>query len=80
MTNAALRQQLHRYIDTTDDKKIEALYTIHQVDKDKKYSYSDEELQMLHERAENYLHGESKAYTVEESHNKIRKQRIKHEL
>jgi hypothetical protein len=30
---------------------------------------------MLHERAEKYLHGGTKTYTVEESHDKIRQQR-----
>lgn len=75
MTNAAIRHQLHQYIDVTDDKKIEALYTLLQNDIDPAGSYTAEELDMLHERAEKYLKGETKTYTVAESHNMIRQQR-----
>ncbi len=75
MTNAAIRQQLHQYIDITDDKKIEALYTLLQSDISPLYNYDADELNMLHDRAEQYLKGASKAYTVKESHNMIRQQR-----
>jgi hypothetical protein len=75
MTNAAIRQQLHQYIDLTDDKKAEALYVLLQNDMEPQYTYTAEELNMLHERAEEYLRGESKTYTVEESHARIRQQR-----
>lgn len=74
MTSAAIRQQLHQYIDLTDDKKIEALYVLLQNDMDPQYAYTSEELNMLHERAEQYLKGESKTFTVEESHARIRQQ------
>ena len=77
MTNAAIRQQLHQYIDVPDDKKIEALYTLLQSDIAPQYAYSADEINMLHERAEKYLKGETKTYTVEESHNMIRQQRKK---
>jgi len=77
MTNAAIRQQLHQYIDVTDDKKVEALYILLQQDIESQYTYTTEEINMLHERAEEYLKGESKTYTVEESHNRIRQQRKK---
>ena len=76
MTNAAIRQQLHEYIDITDDKKIEALYTLLQNDMGPSYSIPADELHMLHELAEKYLKGSS-TLTVEESHNKIRQQRKK---
>jgi len=75
MTNAAIRQQLHQYIDLTDDKKIEALYTILQNDIDPQITYDERELNILHERAEKYLKGECKTFTVSESHNMIREQR-----
>jgi len=77
MTNAAIRQQLHQFIDITDDKKIEALYTLLKNDIDLHYSYTEDDLNMLHERAEKYLKGETKTYTIEESHNMIRQQRKK---
>jgi len=80
MTNAIIRKQLHQYIDVTDDKKVEALYTLLQNDIAPPYECSPTELDMLHERAEKYMKGETKTYTVEESHNKIRKQRKNHEV
>lgn len=40
-------------------------------------TYSNEELKMLHERAEKYLTGEAKTFPVEESFNLIRERRDK---
>ena len=74
MNNTVIRQQLHNYIDTTEDIKVEALYTLLKKDFENKYVYTEDDLKMLHERAEKYEKGESKTYTVEESHNKIRQQ------
>ncbi len=75
MINVAIRQQLHQYIDVTDDKKIEALYTLLQNDIDPSYSISADEMDMLHKRAEKYLKGDALTYTVEEVHNRIRQQK-----
>ena len=41
---------------------------------DPEYSYTTEELNILHKRADNYLKGETKTYTVKESHDMIRQQ------
>jgi hypothetical protein len=72
MTNAAIRQQLYQYIDVTDDKKVEALYTLLHDDMGHKYSFTEEEMNVLHECAEKYLSGEAKTYSVEEAHDVIR--------
>jgi hypothetical protein len=80
MGHAALRTKLHDYIDATDDARIEALYTLLRSDMQSGYEYSDEELNMLHERAEKYLGGATKTYTVEESLNLIRQQKKNNEL
>ena len=77
MTNAAIRQQLHQYIDTSDDKKIEALYILLQDNIETQYKFSDDDLSELHERAEQYLKGDVQTYSVDESHEMIRKQRKK---
>ena len=74
MNTAAIRQQLHQYIDITDEKRIEALYTLLQNDMEQLYSIPAGELQILHERAEKYLKG-SPTVSVEESHSKIRQGR-----
>ncbi len=77
MTNVAIRQQLHQYIDAADDKKVQALYTLLKSDMEHDYAYTAEDMNMLHQRAEKYLKGETKTYTVEESHKMIRQQRKK---
>jgi len=41
-----------------------------------KKTYSAGELDMLHSRAEVFFNGESKTYSVQESHNKIRQHRM----
>jgi hypothetical protein len=69
-----MRQQLHQYIDIADDKNIRALYTLLQNDMEPEHSFTAEEMNMLHERAEKYLKGEIKIYIVRESHDGIRAQ------
>ena len=75
MSNASIRQQLHQYIDFVEDKKIEALYTLLQDEVQPAYIASDEELNLLHQRAEKYMNGNAETYTVEEAHEKVRQQR-----
>jgi hypothetical protein len=75
MTFALIKEKLHEYIENADEKKVQAIYTLVENEIEHTYSYSPEELNMLHERAGKYLKGEGTTYTVEESHNKIRQQR-----
>jgi hypothetical protein len=77
MNTAAIRQQLHQYIDVADDKKIEAIYTLLENSNDFKMIYSDEELKMFRESAGAYLSGDNPGYTIEEAHDYIRKARNK---
>ncbi len=74
MDNAIIRQQLHQFIEVTDDAKIEALYVLLQNDIQTDYLVTEDELNVLHERAEKYLKGETPVFSVNESHNKIRQQ------
>lgn len=74
---ADMRTKLHEYIETTGDEKIEALYTLLANDIERKYTYSEEELKLLHEEAAAYQRGEMKTMTVEESFEYARNQRLK---
>jgi hypothetical protein len=67
MGQAALRNKLHEFIDSWDDAKVEALYLLLSGNVSLGYDYSEGELTMLHERAEKYLTGAVKTYSVEES-------------
>jgi hypothetical protein len=77
MNTSAIRQQLHQYIDSADDKKIEAIFTILQADISHTSTFSNEELKMFYERRQKYLDGQSKTYSAEESHEYIRQSRKK---
>ena len=72
MTFALIKEKLHEYIEHANKEKIQAIYTLVENDIENTYSYSPEELNMLHERAEKYLKGEGMTYTIEESRKKIR--------
>ncbi len=80
MGQAALRSKLHEFIDSSDDEKIEALYILLSGNVSSGYSYSETELNMLHERADKYLSGSTKTYSVEESLKLIRQQHLRDDL
>jgi hypothetical protein len=77
MMVAELRTKLHEYIETTDDSRIEALYTLLENDIEKKHPYSEEQLKLLHEDAAAYFRGEMKTLTIQESFEEARSQRQK---
>ena len=71
MTNAAIREQLHRYIDVADDAKVAEMYSI--IEKDaSKAKYTTEELAEFYNRLEKYNNGEMQSFSLEEAHNYIR--------
>ncbi len=72
MTFTVIKEKLHEYIEHADEKKIQAIYTLVENEIGNTYTYNEEELNILHERAEKYLNGEGTTYAVEESHEKIR--------
>jgi hypothetical protein len=77
MDSIAIRRQLHEYIDIADDHRVEAIYTLLIGEKERNYSYSADELHLLHERAESYLKNGGATYTPEISHAKIRADKSK---
>jgi hypothetical protein len=77
MNTAAIRQQLHRFIDTADDKNINDLFDYIENGRERKYTCTQEELDILHDRAEKFIKGEAVTFTVEEAHNYIKNSRNK---
>lgn len=74
MTIAAIREQLHQYIDTADDRKIKALLTLLEDDMTPTgISLSAAEIDLLHQRAINCADGTSTTYSIEEARELIRK-------
>ena len=77
MATLTTRQKLITYLADAEESKIDALYNIlkENIDAEKQFAISDEELKMLEEDRELYLNGESKSYTREEAHQIIKGQR-----
>jgi hypothetical protein len=67
-----IKQKLHQYIDTADEKKLQAIYTILEDEIEGDFFYSKEEINSFYDRRKKHLTGESKSYSVKEAHNSIR--------
>jgi putative addiction module component (TIGR02574 family) len=74
MNTAVIRQKLHSYLETADDKKIKAIYTMVQesID-DTAVSYTDEVKAELDRRHAAYKNGTEKTITATESKKRIQK-------
>lgn len=74
MDTAAIRQQLHNYLEVADDKKIKALYTIIEKDiQENEFEYSDELKSELDKRYSEYKNGTAEMITAAESKKRIEK-------
>ncbi len=62
MEGINIRQKLHEFIDTIEDKKAEAIYTllVDEIDID------EERKKLVHSEREKYLRGEGKSYSWDE--------------
>ncbi|MFN7791333.1 MAG: hypothetical protein ACK5NM_02175 [Cyclobacteriaceae bacterium] len=78
MNTTDIRQKLHHYIETAQDKKVKAIYAMVEDEIQETYDYwSDEEfLSELRRRQESYISGQAKTYTLSETMREI-KQAIK---
>ena len=56
-----LRETLHQYIDTADERKLEAIYTLVEDGIRKKYDYTKEELDEIYKRRKDYRDGKVEA-------------------
>ena len=69
MAVETVKEQIHQLINNIDDVEfLKAVQTIisAKIQDDRYDDLSEAEMQMLHEREENYLSGKSKTYTWEE--------------
>lgn len=66
MVPVQIRETLHEYIDTADEKKLEAIYIVLKDSISSNYEYSTEELAAIYARRNNYKNGEAPTLNTEE--------------
>jgi endonuclease III-like uncharacterized protein len=57
MTTVALREKLHKFIDSIEEKKVKAIYTLFENEIEQDMEYSDEFKAELDKRMEYYRNG-----------------------
>ena len=77
MNTAAIKSQLHKYIDQADNEHLAAIYVLLKKEIDEQYEYDADTLEMLYKRMEEDLKGSSRSYTVQEAFSLIRNSRNK---
>ena len=75
MAPTTIKEKLHHYIDTADEKKLQAIYTILEDEIEGEYFYTPEEIKTFYDRRQKHLNGESKSYSVAEAHRLVRQHR-----
>lgn len=66
MRTTQIRQHLHDYIDSAEDKKLKAIYTLLEEDITDGFVLSDEQKYELDRRYNNYQNGIGSSYNREE--------------
>ncbi len=67
MRTTQIRQQLHEYIDSAEDKKLKEIYTLLQDDIAGDYQLSEEQKIELDKRSHDYQNGIGRTYTWDET-------------
>lgn len=75
MTITAIREKLHQYLDSTDDKHIQDMFHYVENTEHNNYSVAGNEMEELERRAASCVNGTSVSYTAEEAHSYIRSQK-----
>jgi hypothetical protein len=65
MAPVQIRETLHEYIDTADEKKLEAIYNVLKDSISSNYEYSADELDAIYARRNSYKNGEAPTLTTE---------------
>lgn len=69
MTTTEIRNKLHHYIDTAQERKVKAIFTMVEDEIDEpSLNWEDEKfIEELKTREANYLNGKNKGFTIAES-------------
>jgi hypothetical protein len=76
MTLSVVKEKLHNYIENADGRKLKAILALVEDDITVSNEIVDEAtLKILDDRWDNYLSGKTKIYTIEQSFEKLKKNR-----
>ncbi len=69
MDTVDIRQKLHHYIETAQDKKVKAIFAMVEDEIEETYNYWDDEtfVSELQRREKAYLEGVAKTYSLEQT-------------
>lgn len=76
MATTQIREELHEYIDTVDEKKLEAIYLVLRDNINSDYSYNSDELAEIYLRRDRFIKGEEKSLTTEELINFVHQNKL----
>ncbi|MGG9960460.1 hypothetical protein [Ferruginibacter sp. SUN106] len=76
MQAVQIKEALHEYIDTADEKKLEAIYLVLKDSINTNYEYNTEELAEIYTRRNEYKSGNAQTLTTEEFMNFVRQNKL----
>ena len=76
MAEIQIKEALHEYIDTADEKKLETIYTMLKDSISPDYQYSQDELAVINNRRNKYLDGEEETLTTEQFVSYVRQNKL----
>jgi hypothetical protein len=76
MAALQLKETLHEYIDTADDKKLEAIYTILKDSISPDYEYNKDELDAIYARRNEYKNNEAETMSAEDFLTYVRQNKL----
>lgn len=76
MAAVQIRETLHEYIDTADDKKLEAIYTILKDSISPDFDYNKDELAAIYARRTEYKNDEAETMVAEDFVKYIRQNKL----
>ena len=76
MASTQIKETLHEYIDTADEKKLEAIYAVLMDSIPPEYEYNSDELAAIYARRNKYKNGEEQSLTTEEMINFVRQNKL----